>query len=161
MTRKSRTVHEADQHTFSIISRSVLLRRKSIADKSCRESQNTHFVFNNIFSSENRVVYEIMWQNMVEPERPQMAVLRMRIARWITGATDTHSEHVALYLFSTTTMVKRTRLNVTLHVVHCQSCSHHTIQIRTSSSSPDTRLSVVSFRKATKSYKHTPRFFPR
>ena len=29
---------------------------------------------NNIFSSENRVVYEITWKNMVEPERPQMTM---------------------------------------------------------------------------------------
>ena len=32
----------------------------------------THFVFNN-FPSENRAVYEIMWENVVEPDRPQMA----------------------------------------------------------------------------------------
>jgi hypothetical protein len=32
-----------------IISRSVLLRMRNISEKSCRENQNTHFVFNNIF----------------------------------------------------------------------------------------------------------------
>jgi len=31
--------------------------------------QNTHFVFSNFFP-ENRAVYEIMWKNMVEPDRP-------------------------------------------------------------------------------------------
>jgi len=25
----------------------------------------------NIFFSENRAIYEIMWENMVEPDRPQ------------------------------------------------------------------------------------------
>jgi hypothetical protein len=30
-----------------IISRSVLLRKKNVSDKSCREHQNTHFMFNN------------------------------------------------------------------------------------------------------------------
>jgi len=35
-------------HIF-IISRSVLLRLRSDSDKSCRENQNTHFVFSNIF----------------------------------------------------------------------------------------------------------------
>jgi len=43
---------------------------RNVSDKSCRENQNTHFVFNNFFS-ENRAVNEIMWKNMVEPERPQ------------------------------------------------------------------------------------------
>ena len=46
------------------------------------------------FFSENRAVYEIMWKNMVQRDRPQMAVWRMRIACWVTKATDTYSEYV-------------------------------------------------------------------
>jgi len=38
-------------------------------------------------SLENRAVYEIMWKNIVQPDRPQMAIWRMRIACWITEAT--------------------------------------------------------------------------
>jgi hypothetical protein len=39
------------------------------------ENQNTHFRFNNLFfCTENRAVYEILWQSMVQPDRPQMAV---------------------------------------------------------------------------------------
>jgi len=30
--------------------------------------------FNNFFFSENRAIYELMWQNMVQPERPHMAL---------------------------------------------------------------------------------------
>jgi hypothetical protein len=56
-----------------IISRSILLRMRNISDKSCREIPNTHFMFNNFFS-ENRAVYEIMWKNTVEPERPQISI---------------------------------------------------------------------------------------
>jgi hypothetical protein len=41
---------------------------------------------------ENRAVYEMMCENIVHPNRPQM--MRMRIACWITKATDTHSEYV-------------------------------------------------------------------
>jgi hypothetical protein len=41
---------------FSIISRSVLLRNKNISDKSCRETRNTHFLFNNFFFLENLAV---------------------------------------------------------------------------------------------------------
>jgi hypothetical protein len=47
-TRIERTQHE-DQCTFSITSRSVLLRMKSVSDKLCRGTQIMHFIFNNIF----------------------------------------------------------------------------------------------------------------
>jgi len=53
-----------------IISRSFLLGIRNISDKSCRENQNTHFVFSNFFFL-NRAVYEIMWKNIVERGRPQ------------------------------------------------------------------------------------------
>jgi hypothetical protein len=43
---------------------------------------------------ENRAVYEIMWKNIVEPDRRQLTIWRMRIACWITKAIDTHSEYV-------------------------------------------------------------------
>jgi hypothetical protein len=46
---------------------------------------------------EYRTVYVIMWKNIVEPDRPQMAIWRMRIACWITEATSTHSEYVILF----------------------------------------------------------------
>jgi hypothetical protein len=64
-----------------ITSRSVLLRMRNVSDKNCRENQNTHFVFNTFFS-ENRTVYEIMWKNVVERDRPQMIIRCMRIACW-------------------------------------------------------------------------------
>ena len=35
------------------------------------ENQNTHFMFNNFFSWKNGVVCEIVWENMVQPDRPQ------------------------------------------------------------------------------------------
>jgi hypothetical protein len=38
----------------------------------CRENQNKHFIFHN-FPPELHDVYEIMWKNMIEPDRPQMA----------------------------------------------------------------------------------------
>jgi hypothetical protein len=44
---------------------------RNVLDKSCREDQNTHFMFNNFFS-ENHAVYEIMLKIMVEIEGPQM-----------------------------------------------------------------------------------------
>jgi hypothetical protein len=70
----------------------------NVSDKICRENQNTHFVFSN-FLPENRVVYEIMWKIVVQPDRPQMTILRTRIACWVPKATDTHSEYVILTAF--------------------------------------------------------------
>jgi hypothetical protein len=56
----------------------------------CRKNQNIHFMFNNFFFFlfENLAIYEIMWKNVVEPNRPQITVWRMRIASWLTKATN-------------------------------------------------------------------------
>jgi hypothetical protein len=37
-----------------------------------------------------------MWNNVVQPDRPQNTIRRMRIACWTTNVTVTHSEYVAL-----------------------------------------------------------------
>jgi hypothetical protein len=107
---------KTDICTFLITSRWILLRMRNVSDKSCRENQNTHFVFGDFF--ESRTVYEIIWKNMVEPGRPQMTVRRMRIACWIPKATNTHWGCNA-YCFSTASVVTQTRLIscfVKLHV---------------------------------------------
>ena len=44
--------------------------------------KNTHFVFSNFFY-ENLSIYEIMWKNGVEADRPQKTVRQMRNAGWI------------------------------------------------------------------------------
>ena len=46
-------------------------------------------MFSNFFLFDIRTVDEIMWKNIVEPDEPRMTVWRVRIARWITKATDT------------------------------------------------------------------------
>ena len=38
-----------------------------------------------------------MWQSIVERNRPQMKIWRMRIACWVTSATNTHSEYLLLF----------------------------------------------------------------
>jgi len=88
------TVYD-DQYTFVIISRSFHLRMRNVSDQSCRETGNTHFVFNNFFFL-NHAVYEIMWKNTVERDRPQMTVCRKRIACRIPKATNTHTICVML-----------------------------------------------------------------
>jgi len=77
----------------------------------------TFFVF------ENHAVYEIMWKNILEWGRPQMATWRMRIARWITQA-NTHSQSVILtavplqqWLQERGLLLRHTALPVLLNIV--------------------------------------------
>ena len=53
--------------------RSILLRMRNVSNKICKENQNTYFMFNTFFF-ENRAVYEIMWKNIIQPDRPYMTV---------------------------------------------------------------------------------------
>jgi hypothetical protein len=46
---------------------------RNISDKSFRVNQNTHFISYN-FVFENRAIYEIVWRDIMEPNRLQMAV---------------------------------------------------------------------------------------
>ena len=66
-----------------------------------RNSKHTFYcsVVIYLFFFENRAVYEIMWENVVEPDRPLMTIWRLRIACWITKATNSPSENVMLIAF--------------------------------------------------------------
>jgi hypothetical protein len=52
-----------------------------------------------VFFFRKSAIYEITWKNIVERNRPQMTIWRMRIASWILKATNTHSEYVILTAF--------------------------------------------------------------
>jgi len=54
-------------------------------------------MLNNSFN--NRFLYEMMWKNIVEPERPQMRVGRMHISRWVPKAKNKQSKYVILIAF--------------------------------------------------------------
>jgi hypothetical protein len=49
----------------------MLLGLKNVTNKICRENQNKYFV---LTFSENSLVYAIMWKNMTQLDRPQMAI---------------------------------------------------------------------------------------
>jgi len=91
------------------IFRSVFLRMKNISDNSCKENPNTHFMLHNFFF-ENRDVYEIMWKNVVERDKPQLPIWGMRIACRIPKATNTLT--IRNNCFSTAKVVALTHLNV-------------------------------------------------
>jgi hypothetical protein len=63
---------------------------RNVSDKLAAEikTQFHNFVFF------NRAVYEKMWKNIAQPDRPQMTVRRMRISHWIPKATNTHSRNM-------------------------------------------------------------------
>ena len=95
------TLHE-DLCKFMIIAPWFLLKiKKNIVDKSCRASENTHFMFNNS-PPENRALYELMLKNVVQPDRPQITVKyiaeKMQFACRITKARiQTYSYGVILF----------------------------------------------------------------
>jgi hypothetical protein len=70
-------IHFWSSHIF-------LLRMTHVSHKSCTENWNTHLSSITIFQK-----YEIMWQNIVEPDRPQMTIWCMCSGRWILMTTDT------------------------------------------------------------------------
>ena len=49
--------------------------------------------------SENLAVYQIMWESKTAPYRSQITIWFMRIACWITKATDTKSEYILIIVF--------------------------------------------------------------
>ena len=74
-----------------ISSRLILLRMRTVSAKSCRESQITHAMF-------------LLWHNVEKYCRAGQAtgdttIWRMRIACWISKATNTHSDYVTLIVF--------------------------------------------------------------
>ena len=89
---------QEDLCIFIIIFRSFIVRSRNVSGKTCRENQNTYFMFD-FFFLENHTIYEIMWKNKVEPNRPQTATRWMGFGWWIPKATNTHSEYVILIAF--------------------------------------------------------------
>ena len=68
----------------------IILGLRNIPDTSV-EKIKTHILCSITL---NRAVYEIMWKNVVDPNRLQMTMWRMRSKYWIPKATNTHSEYI-------------------------------------------------------------------
>jgi hypothetical protein len=83
--------------TFVITSRWVLVRLRNVSDKSCRENENTHFMFNNFWGGNPCH----LWDNADKYFRAREAkyvnkIGRMCFAWWINNAADRHSEYNTL-----------------------------------------------------------------
>ena len=116
-TRTTGTLNK-DQCKFVIIFRSILLKMRNVSNK-VKEKIKTHFLFS-VTIFENHAVYEIMWINIVEPERPQ-------VQKYGSGAfhagyqrLKTHTQGICSTCgFFTSTLVAETLLNITLQYVAC------------------------------------------
>jgi len=113
------TVHE-DQYTFLIISRSVVLRMRNVSVKSCRRNQNKVYM-QELFFPRKSSRRAVVWKNIVEADRPQVTLWRVRIACWIPKATNTHLECVIFIAFPLQQCFHERTSSVTLHV-HYLSC---------------------------------------
>ena len=60
--------------TFIITSRSILLWMSNVSDQILKRIPKHILSSINFFPPESRAVYEIMWKNMVEPDRTRRAV---------------------------------------------------------------------------------------
>jgi hypothetical protein len=98
-----------------IISHSFLLRMRNVSDKSWTENQNTHFVFSNFFS----LKYYCIWNSLEKyGSAIQVTDDNMAHAHCVlnTKGYKPTLRTCNIYCFSTTPMVGRTRLIVTLYV---------------------------------------------
>ena len=83
---------------FFIISRSVVLIMRNVADKIYRESRNTYCRFRSFFfPPENRVAYDIKLKKILSIRVSHS----MPVACWIPKAKNTLSEYVIVIAFST------------------------------------------------------------
>jgi len=91
MARITGTLYEC-LWTFIIIACWIPFRVRNVSDQLSREIQNINFILSN-FLPENCAVHEIMWRNVVQPDRPQMTIWYSQTGhRWQYGtarqATD-------------------------------------------------------------------------
>jgi len=114
------TLH-GDLSTFMITSCWIILRIRDVPDRSFRENQNTHFMFNNFFRKLCHLRYNV--ENIVELERPQITVWCVCISRWYLRL-QTHTFKVYnTYFFSTATKVAHMCLNAMLYINCLSYCS--------------------------------------
>ena len=113
-TKKKGILHK-DQYT-NTISRRIRLRTRNIPYTSFLQNQKSPSPFNIVF--EHGAVYEIMWKNMVSPDRLQTKIWGTHIACWIPEAKTTHSEYVKFIVFHGNRLHERAVL-LPLAVIPC------------------------------------------
>jgi len=123
MTKVKGTLHEVLRKCM-ILSCSVLLRMGNVSGKNV-EKIKTHISGSITFFGRTCR----LWGNVEKCGRFRQAtdesiVWRMRVACWITKATDTRSEYVIIIALSLQQWL-RERAPILLLSVYCQSCFHN------------------------------------
>jgi hypothetical protein len=72
---------------------------RNVSDKSCRENQNTHFMFSTFFLKIVPFMIYCAKYGTAGQATDVNIIWGMCFACWITNATDTHSEYVILIAF--------------------------------------------------------------
>jgi hypothetical protein len=85
MIRITDALHE-DLCLFMIVSRRILFRMRNISNKSCREHQNTHFLFSKFFRKSCRLWHHVGKRGRVRQATDDNTIRRMRFACWISKA---------------------------------------------------------------------------
>ena len=71
-----------------------------------------------LYFFENPDLYGKMWENIVERGTPQMSIWHIRIAYFVTNATNFHSEYVILIAFTLQKWLREHSSMLTLYA-HC------------------------------------------
>ena len=106
-----------------VIPYSMVLRIWKFQEKLYRKSKYTFL----LTFSKSLVFYDIMWENIVQPDRTQMTIWRMRSACWIQKARDTHSEYVTIIAFPLQLWLHESAsvlwyTHIVMIYAHCMSC---------------------------------------
>jgi hypothetical protein len=99
---------------FMKITYRILLTVRNVADKRCRQNQNTDLNYNNVSPKTGRLCNNVKKFCTAGQGTEGNIIRRMRSTCWITKL-QTHSEHV-IHCFSATSIITRTPLNVTSYV---------------------------------------------
>jgi len=119
-------VHE-DKCTFLIVSRSILLRMRSVADECCTENQNIHFVFSNRFFFFRKSYH--LSDNVEKYCTAGQATGGSMVLVHCVLDTQGYKHTLTIrntYYFSTATVVARARRNGSLYV-QCVCCCGYTV----------------------------------
>jgi len=83
------------------------------------EQIKIHILLSTTFFFRKCAFNEIMWENMVQPDRPQMTIWSMCFTCWITKATNTHSEYAILIAFPRQQWLQERALNLCCTYIAC------------------------------------------
>ena len=103
---------------FLIISRSVVVRVKSVSDKFCRENQNTCFMSSNFFFSKIMLLWDNVKNNCTDGQTTRDNTIRcMRTAGWVYKHNQNMSCLLLFHCHNSRTSTPKCYV-----IVYCLSC---------------------------------------